>query len=93
MIIGGDTSRKKLPTKRQAMPIIFAKEDNKGVVFPNNNVAVDFKQNYDVHHILIDNGSSADVLYFDALVKMGVSPQSIDPSGLPFTGDAIQKKG
>lgn len=33
--------------------------------------------NYDVHHILIDHGSSANILYYDAFVKMKISPNQL----------------
>lgn len=29
--------------------------------------------NYDIHHILIDNRSSLDMLFYDAFIKMGLS--------------------
>lgn len=31
-------------------------------------------KNYDVRHILIDDESSVDVLYYDALMKKEISP-------------------
>lgn len=51
------------------MPVIFTREDDKGVVFLHNDVVIVTLNigNYDVYRILIDNESLANVLYFDAL--------------------------
>lgn len=52
-------------------------------------------QNY-VHHILIDNGRSTDVLYLDALIKIEIFLDQlilVDSPLIGFTGDAISIKG
>lgn len=58
-------------------PIIFTKEDDQVVQFPYNDAIVVTLniENYDVCFILIDNGSSAIVLYYDAVINMGISPK------------------
>lgn len=65
------------PIKRQATPIIFFKYDNDGVLFPYNDVVVVMLniENYDVCLILIDNGTLVDVLYYDAILKIEISPK------------------
>lgn len=88
---------KEPPNKRQAMPVIFA-EDDKEVVFSHNNVIVVIfnVKNYDLHRILIDNGSLVNILYFDAFVKLGISLDQLtwmDASLIGFTGDAIPVEG
>lgn len=62
-----------------AISIIFVEEDNQGVQFLHNDVVVVILkiENHDVRHILIDNGSLANVLYYDALLKMGMSPDQL----------------
>lgn len=53
-------------------------------------------KNYDVRHILIDDESSVDVLYYDALMKKEISPHwltLLDSSFVGFTGDAILVEG
>lgn len=62
------------PNKRRVVLITFIEEDNKGVLFPfNDSIVVTINvENYDVHYILIDNRSLANVLYYDSLMKMGI---------------------
>ena len=54
------------PPKRQRIEefITFTKEDARGVQFPHNDAVVVSLNiaNYDVRRILVDNGSSADIL-------------------------------
>lgn len=77
------------------MLIIFLEESDQGVQFFHNDaVVVNLNmENYDVHYILIDNESSDDILYFDALTKIGITPNGLTPVGsclIEFMGDAIQ---
>lgn len=59
--------------------LVIIVEEDEGIVFPHNNaIVVNLNvKNYDVHRTLIDNRSSTDVLYFDALMKMGISPDQL----------------
>lgn len=52
------------------------KEDNQGVQFLYNDTIIITLNigNYDIHCIFIDNESLTYILYFDALTKMGISP-------------------
>ena len=52
--------------------------------------------NNKVHKILVDNGSSVDILYYQAFQKMGLKVSNIKPSSNPvygFTGDSITPVG
>ena len=49
-----------------------------------------------MHRILIDNGSSADILFYDAFSKMSILDGRLGPISSPlvgFTGDAIPMEG
>lgn len=61
------------------MPIVFFKKDYDDVQFPHNDVVIITlnMENYDIHRILVNNGSSTDVLYYDALLKIGISPEQL----------------
>ena len=51
---------------------------------------------YDVRHILIDNGSSTDVLFYDASSKMSILGDRLGHVNSPFvgfTGDAVPMEG
>ena len=89
-----------IPPKRQKIeePITFTKEDAQGVQFPHNDAIVVSLNiaNYDVRRILVDNESSADVLFYDAFSRMSILDGHLRPITSPlvgFTGDAILVEG
>ena len=48
--------------------------------------------NNNVHRILVDNGSSVDILYYQAFQRMGLKNNDLKPSPIPiygFTGDSV----
>ena len=52
--------------------------------------------NNNLHIILVDNGSSVDILYFQAFERMGIKVSDLKPSPNPvysFTGDSIVPLG
>lgn len=80
------------------MMVIFIEEDDEGVVFSHNDKVVKTLnvEHYDVHYILINNESLVDVLYSDAIVKMGIFFDRLtrmDSPLIEFTGDAILVEG
>ncbi|KAL0444441.1 UNVERIFIED_CONTAM: hypothetical protein Slati_2166800 [Sesamum latifolium] len=62
------------PTKgKEVCPITFTEEDEKGVMFPHEDAVVisAIISNMEVRRILIDSGSSVDVMFLEAYQKMG----------------------
>ena len=52
--------------------------------------------NNNMHKILVDNGSSVDILYYQAFQKMGLKDSDLKPSPNPvygFTGDIVTPMG
>ena len=52
--------------------------------------------NNNLHRILVDNGSSVDILYFQAFERMGIKVSDLKPSPNPvysFTGDSVVPLG
>ena len=52
--------------------------------------------NSNVHRMLVDNGSTVDIIYLDAYKRMGLSESKLSPMTSPlygFTGDHVISKG
>jgi hypothetical protein len=66
----------------------FIEEDARGVVMPHDDalVVTVTVANHAIHWILVDNGSSADILYWLAFKQMGIDQDRIKPFGSPFMG-------
>ena len=78
--------------------ITFTEEDARGVHLPHNDPLVLTVQlaNMRVHRVLVDNGSSVDILYRPVLEKMGLNLRHLKPCNTSlygFTGDSIQPLG
>lgn len=57
------------------MLIVFSEEDDDSIQFLHDD-SIDVTliiKNYNIYHVLIDNGSSVNFLYFDELLKTGMS--------------------
>jgi hypothetical protein len=59
-----------------------------GVVMPHDDALVVTLTvaNHGIHRILVDNGSSADILYWPAFQQMGIDRDRIKPFGSPLVG-------
>jgi hypothetical protein len=52
--------------------------------------------NHNIHHLLVDNGSSADILYWLAFIYMNISRDKIVSARYPlmgFVGEQVQPIG
>ncbi|XP_024027557.1 uncharacterized protein LOC112093420 [Morus notabilis] len=78
--------------------ITFSEADANGVHFPQSNTLVveAMISNHTVCRILVNNGSSVDILYSGCLDKMGISQARLQNSAQPlygFTGDSVIREG
>ncbi|CAL9007143.1 unnamed protein product [Prunus brigantina] len=79
-------------------PITFSKEEEKGIIFPHSNpmiIRADISD-FDVGRILIDTGSSVNVLFADAFNGLGIGHQSLNKEIthlLSFSGDVVEPIG
>jgi hypothetical protein len=66
----------------------FSEKDARGVVMPNDDALVVTLTvaNHGIHRILVDNGSSANILYWPAFQQMGIDRERIKPFGSPLVG-------
>ena len=74
---------------RRESPIIgFSMEDARRLHHPHDdalvvNVRV---RDYNMHRMLVDNGSSADILYYTAFQQIGINRARLTPTNAPLVG-------
>ena len=81
--------------KHEDEPITFTEEDARRIHFPHNDTLVVTVQirNMKVHRSLIDNRSYVDIMYLNALQKMGIDAKNLQAtttSLYSFTRDNIR---
>ncbi|XP_010695402.2 uncharacterized protein LOC104908050 [Beta vulgaris subsp. vulgaris] len=72
-----------------AMPsMIFTKEDARGIVYPHDDPLVISLQisTAMIHRVVVDGGSSANILYEETFEKMGFEAASLKPISYPVIG-------
>jgi hypothetical protein len=74
--------------KMESVMLSFSEEDARGVVMPHDDalMVTVIVANHAIHRILVDNGSSADILYWPAFQHMGIERDIIKPFGFPLVG-------
>ena len=74
---------------RRESPIIgFSEEDARRLHHPHDDALVISIQieDYNMHRVLVDNGSSADILYYPAFQHMGISRKRLISTNAPLIG-------
>ena len=74
---------------RRESPIIgFSEEDARCLHHPHDDALVVSIRvgDYNVHWVLVDNGSSADILYYPAFQQMGIDRARLIPTNAPLVG-------
>jgi hypothetical protein len=84
--------------KKDIETISFSDEDANGVSMPHDDALVVTMTvaNHTIHRILVDNGSSAEIIYWSMIQQMGISRDRIKPFGSPlvgFTREQVQTMG
>ena len=72
---------------RRESPIIgFSEDDTRRLHHPHNDALVVTIRvgDYNVHRMLVDNGSSADILYYPAFQQMGINRARLTPTNAPL---------
>ncbi|CAL9026650.1 unnamed protein product, partial [Prunus brigantina] len=79
-------------------PITFSEEDEEGIIYPHDDpmiIRADIAD-YDVGRVLIDTGSSVNVIFADAFKGLGVADGMVNRQITPllsFSGDLVQPVG
>ena len=74
---------------RRKSPIIgFSEDDVRHLHHPHDDALVVSIRvgDYNVHRMLVDNGSSADILYYPAFQQMGINRARLTPANAPLVG-------
>ncbi|KAF5463281.1 hypothetical protein F2P56_019204 [Juglans regia] len=88
----------KQPRRKSSKNISFGEEDCEGVLYPHDDALVVtlLVTNYTTRQILINNGSSGDILLWEVFTKMGIDPSKLKPSPMllkGFSGNVVQPLG
>lgn len=82
------TSYQSIPPAYSNTVISFGPEDAEGILFPHQDplvISVEIAQ-CEVQRVLVDGGSSADVLFYDAFKKMQIPEDRLTHAGIPLQG-------
>ena len=87
----------KMP-RNDELDIVFLERDGRGIRQPHDDPLVIMLrvEEFNIHWVLIDNGSLADIIYLPASQKMKLYKKKIRPFTSPlvsFTGDRIVPRG
>lgn len=76
--------------RKQSLTIGFSDQDYEGIIWPHSDtlVVTFIIANHNVHRILVDTGSLADLLYWPAFEKLKIDRDRIAPVGFPLMGFA-----
>ena len=74
--------------QRESPTIGFLEEDVRRLHHPHDDALVVsiWIEDYNMHRVLIDNGSSADILYYSAFQQMEISRERLIPTNAPLVG-------
>ena len=75
-------------TRRESPIIGFSEEDARRLHHLHDDaLVVNIRvRDYNVHRMLVDNGSSADILYYPAFQQMGIDRTRLIPTNAPLVG-------
>ena len=68
--------------------INFSEDDTRRLHHPHDDVLVVSLQvgDYNMHRVLVDNGSSTDILYYPAFQQMRIDRERLSPTNAPLVG-------
>ncbi|XP_028066703.1 uncharacterized protein LOC114269577 [Camellia sinensis] len=69
--------------------VSFTSKDLEGIQHPHTDaliITVEIGKRFDLKRVLVDQGSAADILYYDLFRKLGFSEQQLTPAAAPLVG-------
>ena len=84
--------------RRENLDIVFFKEDARGMKQPQDNplIIMLMIEGFNTKRVLVDNGSSAEIIYLSTFQQMKVDPKKLHPFESPlvnFSGDKVYPRG
>ena len=75
-------------TRRESPIIGFSEEDARRLHHPHDDaLVVSIRiEDYNMHGVLVDNGSSTNILYYPAFQQMGIGRERLIPTNAPLVG-------
>ena len=75
-------------TRRESPIIGFSEEDARRLYHPHDDaLVVSIRvEDYNMHRVLVDNGSLANILYYLAFQQMEIGRERLIPTNAPFIG-------
>ena len=73
-------------TRTEGPVIGFLKEDARRLHYPHDDALIVSIRvgDYNMHRVLVDNGSSADILYYSVFQQMGIDKERLIPKNAPL---------
>ena len=74
--------------RRESPVIRFSEEDARCLHHPHDDaLVISIRiEDYNMHKVLVDNGSSTDILYYPAFQQMGIGKERLIPTNAPLIG-------
>ncbi|CAL8994500.1 unnamed protein product [Prunus brigantina] len=97
-VFGIESDRHRKFTKVGWEPITFSEEEEEGIIYPHDDPMIIRAEiaDYDVGRVLIDTGSSVNVIFTDAFRGLGIADSMVNRQITPllsFSGDLVQPVG
>ncbi|XP_021822805.1 uncharacterized protein LOC110764199 [Prunus avium] len=97
-VLGIESSRHTKMPKVRWEPITFSEEEEEGIIYPHDDPMIIRAEiaKFDVGRILIDTGSSVNVIFADAFKELGIDDSQVNRQLSPllsFSGDLVQPIG
>ncbi|CAL8998086.1 unnamed protein product, partial [Prunus brigantina] len=97
-VFGIESDRHRKFAKVGWEPITFSEEEEEGIIYPHDDPMIIRAEiaDYDVGRVLIDTGSSVNVIFTDAFRGLGIADSMVNRQITPllsFSGDLVQPVG
>ncbi|XP_028088841.1 uncharacterized protein LOC114289336 [Camellia sinensis] len=89
MSVGPPPKKSKTKTRASRFNVVFNKKDLEGIQHPHTDaliITVGVANKFDMKRVLIDQGSAADIMYYEVFKKLGLNEQHLTLATSPLVG-------